>query len=326
MTPPLEAPFVIRVAGLALRVTGDAGLAAVRPAFAAVIDPGAPGTENTPTLEVTEHLDPASRPPWASLAHGSHRSPDGGLVVVRRGPSSVERFCPGPVPGLFLEASPAGLASGDLRSQPAHHALAAWVSGPRRQMVHAGAVARGNRAVLFVGVGGRGKTTTALACAQAGMAFLGDDLCVVEAGDPERGTPATVHGVYASSKLNADTRQRLHAAEWPVLGITPSGKSAIALPPSIRFQRSARLVAIVAVRAGDASIPKPRRVPARATVPLLASTALPIASGSGSPPQWLSTAAALAREVPAFELGLGWDLDRVLAGVTGLLEGNTGAT
>ena len=312
--------FFVQIAGRALRVIGDAGTDAIRPAFGGVIEPVGIEEEALPSLCVSLHPDPASKPGWAALAIGSHRAPDGCLAIIRRGPSSVEQFIPGAEPTLLLEASPAALASGDLRSQPAHHALAAWLSGPRMQMVHAAAVALDGRAALFIGVGGRGKTTTALVCAQAGFGFLGDDLCVVEAGDPARGTPPTVHGVYATSKLNADSRQRLQANDWPVLGITPSGKSAVALPPQITFQRSARLVAIVAVRAGDASLPQPRRLPPRQAIQMLGSTALPIASGSGTPAHWLSTAAALVREVPAFELGLDWELDRVLSAVAGLLK------
>jgi hypothetical protein len=318
-------PFFARIAGRALRVTGDADTDAIRPAFRGVFEP-VELEPALPSLCVNVHPDPASKPEWVSLDIGSHRTRDSSLTIIRRGPSSVEQFIPGAEPRLLLEASPAALASGDLRSQPAHHALAAWLSGPRMQMVHAAAVALNGRAALFIGVGGRGKTTTALVCAQAGFGFLGDDLCVVEAGDPARETSPTVHGVYATSKLNADSRQHLQADDWPVLGITPSGKLAVALPPQITFHRSARLVAIVAVQAGDASVPQPRRLPPRQAIQMLASTALPIASGSGTAAHWLSTAAALARDVPAFELGLDWDLDRVLSAVTGLLKpgGNQG--
>jgi hypothetical protein len=43
-------------------------------------------------------------------------------------------------------------------------------------VVHAGAAARGDDAVLVVGATGAGKTTTVLALALAGWSFLGDDL------------------------------------------------------------------------------------------------------------------------------------------------------
>jgi hypothetical protein len=187
-------------------------------------------------------------------------------------------------------------------------------------MVHAGAVAREGCGVLFIGVGGRGKTTTALACARAGCQFLGDDLCVVEAGAPDGSAPPLVHGVYSTAKLNADSLRRLEAGDWPLLGTTPGGKAAVALPESIEFRRSARLVAIVAVKAGDDGPLLPQRVSPRVAIQLLGSTALPIASGSGSPREWLATASALIREVPVYELALGWDLERVTTAIIGLLR------
>jgi hypothetical protein len=63
------------------------------------------------------------------------------------------------------------------------------------QVVHAAAVAMGGRAVLLAGAGGSGKSTTALACAMAGMAYLGDDYCVVEPG------MNMVHLLYRTAKL-----------------------------------------------------------------------------------------------------------------------------
>ena len=43
-------------------------------------------------------------------------------------------------------------------------------------------------------------------------------------------------------------------------------------------------------------------------------------AGLGVPAEWLSTAAALVREVPAFELGLAWDLDRVTSTVRDIVD------
>lgn len=63
------------------------------------------------------------------------------------------------------------------------------------QMVHAAAVGDGEGAVLVVGQGGSGKSTTALACAAAGLDYLSDDYALV---DPERGV---VHALYGSGKL-----------------------------------------------------------------------------------------------------------------------------
>ena len=319
MTAGVDSSFVVRIAGRRLTVCGGPELAAIRPAFVGIIESAETASPSDPVLRITAAPEPSSQIPWSSLPTGSHRGRDGELAVIRRGPASVEQYRPGADPLLRLDASPAALASGDLRAQPAHHALAAWLSGRTVQMVHAGAVARDGRGVLFVGVGGRGKTTTALACARAGFQYLGDDLCAVEAGDSGQSVPPRIHGVYATAKLTADSQQRLEAGDWPILGITPSGKAAVALPDEVEFTRSARLVAIVAVKAGNDGPLLPRRVSPRTAIQLLGSTALPIASGSGSPRDWLSTASALIREVPAFELALGWDLDRVTSAIRGLL-------
>jgi hypothetical protein len=186
------------------------------------------------------------------------------------------------------------------------------------QLVHAGAVAVDGRGVLIVGVSGRGKSTTVLACAQTGFSFLGDDVCVVEAG-PAGGLPS-VHGIYATAKLNPDSRDRLGVRDWQVLGITPKGKEAVALPPEISFDRTVPLVAIVGVRSDGQSGGEVRRVAAPAAMGLLAATALRMFPGSGAPTRWLRAAASIAREVPAYELGLDWHLERVSAAVRAIVE------
>jgi hypothetical protein len=38
------------------------------------------------------------------------------------------------------------------------------------------------------------------------------------------------------------------------------------------------------------------------------------------PGLWIRAAGAIAREVPAYEMGLEWDLDRVVAGVRSVVE------
>jgi hypothetical protein len=312
----------IEIAGRRLRVFGDKAVAAVGPAFAGIVDRG--GGPVQATLEIETVQDPAGQDPWRDYAIGSHRSSDGALAVIRREPSSVETYVPGGVPGgvprLHLAASTGALASGDLRAQPANRAIASWLASPTVQLAHAAAVALDGCGVLLVGVGGRGKSTTALACAQAGFSFLGDDLCVIEAGCPEHGTPARVHGVYATVKLNRDSQEQLGARDWPFLGVTPKGKSAFALPPAIRFERAVPLVAIVGVRADGQSAGAARRMSAPAAMGLLAATGLQMATGSGTPGQWLSAAAAIAREIPAYELGLTWDLQHVVATVRAIIE------
>jgi hypothetical protein len=68
----------------------------------------------------------------------------------------------------------------------AHHGL---------QFVHGAAVGESAGALLVVGMGGSGKSSTALACAASGMRYLGDDYCLVDCAS------RAVHCLYRSGKL-----------------------------------------------------------------------------------------------------------------------------
>ena len=213
------------MAGRRLTISGDERSRSIQPAFASVepleLEQWCRFAENC------EAPDPAGMPAWRDLAAGIYRGPDGALVAVQRDPSSVQYFLAGTPHRLELIASPAALESGDLRAHPASYAIASWIASPTLRMVHAGAVALGGRGVLFVGVGGRGKTTTALACARDGFSFMADDLCIVEAATRQPVRPPLVHGMFATAKLNADSRMRLDARNWTELGTTPKGKTAV---------------------------------------------------------------------------------------------------
>ena len=59
-----------------------------------------------------------------------------------------------------------------------HWSLAA---PPRRLLVHAAAVGGASRGALLIGAGGSGKSTTAVACVEAGMRAAGDDYVLLDA-------------------------------------------------------------------------------------------------------------------------------------------------
>lgn len=63
------------------------------------------------------------------------------------------------------------------------------------QLVHGAAVGDDRGALLVVGRGGSGKSSTALAAAACGLRYLGDDYCLV---DP---SALAVHAIYATGKL-----------------------------------------------------------------------------------------------------------------------------
>jgi hypothetical protein len=78
---------------------------------------------------------------------------------------------------------------------PFRFALHRWFASRGSQYIHAAAVGDARGAVLLVGAGGSGKSTTSMLCAAAGMHFAGDDYCLA---DPGQGW---VHSLYGTGKL-----------------------------------------------------------------------------------------------------------------------------
>jgi hypothetical protein len=71
-----------------------------------------------------------------------------------------------------------------------------WALWPEAQLVHAAAVATDDGVALLSGPSGSGKSSTAVACALAGMGYLGDDHCAVTPG-----SPFTAHLLHLSARL-----------------------------------------------------------------------------------------------------------------------------
>ncbi|MGH9125089.1 MAG: hypothetical protein ACRDZ8_10245 [Acidimicrobiales bacterium] len=98
---------------------------------------------------------------------------------------------------LFYVADGARLPSWHDRA-PFRPFLSLWADDHGLALLHGAAVAEAGIGLVFAGVSGAGKSTTALRCALAGMDFLGDDACLV---DP---ATATVHSVYGRAKVLPD--------------------------------------------------------------------------------------------------------------------------
>lgn len=312
-----QTQFVATIAGRRLAIEGDEAAARLRPAFARLEDPCADGAEATLTIRTS--ADPARSALFDGLTTGFNRGADGSLIVIEDSPPVVETWRPGAHPRLTLDISPQALDSGDRLAQPAHVAIGAWTGANGEYWMHAAGLALGDRGVLLLGAGGRGKTTTALACAARGLSFLGDDLCIAA---PDRSGHARhmIHGVYATAKLNADSLARLGVADWRVLGMTPKGKTVVALPPEIGFARSCRLVACIGVEQDGG--PYDLRLLSRTeALRRLAQGSTPGIGAFGPSGAWLSGLSLLARDVPIYSLGLGWDFSRLADIVSRLCAG-----
>lgn len=256
------------------------------------------------------HLD--SRVPPGLDVSEHHRSGDAHVWVVPE-PRHLQRFTAGPAPHAGLVADATSVIDGTVRARPAIHAIATWAAGRGVMPVHAAAVARDGRALLLIGRGGRGKTTTALTLAARGWRLIADDLCFLEttAAGP------VIHGLYATAVLTPPVVERLGADSWEQLGRTHVGKVAVRLPSARPMVGSAVLRAVVTVSHGDGDPYRLDPLPLPAAHTAWQEAFAPALQTHGPTPGWLAAYANATRTLPVTRLTLGWDgarLDEVLTG------------
>jgi hypothetical protein len=304
--------YRVNVAGRSLEVTGDGAIERFRPAFSRLEVVGCAPADAVLAVETVPHPSAVA----GALVIGLNRLADGSFAVLRTVPPMIEGFRPGVaplfgVPRLELIVSPDALAAGDVLAQPAQVSIAAWLATQGSFLMHAAGVAIDGRGLLLVGAGGRGKTTTALAAAQRGFSYLGDDLCIVSPDASGRGRHL-LQGLYATAKLNPDTRERLGLTAWPVLGATPKGKAVVLLPPGISFAPSVPLAAIVHVGPSGQAGPHMTRLNWSEAVRQLGTASGPMLTASRPSGGWFEAMTTLARDVPVLSLAIDWDLDHAV--------------
>ncbi|WP_338605184.1 hypothetical protein [Desulfoferula mesophila] len=79
---------------------------------------------------------------------------------------------------------------------PMRSILSWWTASQGYQFAHGGAVGVDGKSVLIVGKGGSGKSTTCLACLNAGLQYLGDDYTLIDTREEPR-----VFSLYNTAKL-----------------------------------------------------------------------------------------------------------------------------
>jgi hypothetical protein len=196
--------------------------------------------------------------------------------------------------------------------------LHVWMRAHGRIFLHGASVAVGGESILLAGMGGSGKSTTALLCALKGWQYLGDDYCLASV----EGRPRT-HSLYNSAKLSPDQWNRFarwtespHAVKDP-----QSGKAIVflAYDPSVRVIPEARLRAIVLPAVGGAARTTLARESAVAAWKAMAPSTVLQLPGAGA--QDLAAIGGLARSVPCFRLSLGNDWESIPAVVAESLGG-----
>jgi hypothetical protein len=204
------------------------------------------------------------------------------------------------------------------RATPFRRILHWWAADHGLQLVHAAAVGHAAGGVLLVGRSGSGKSTTALACLEAGIGFAGDDYCLLAPGDPPR-----VYGLYLSGKAD-DRAATLLPGLREAFALSPlriDGKSVVFAdqirPDGVCPGFPLRGIVVPRVTEGSSSHLSPLR-PADALRALAPSTLLQM---PGNRAGGLERLAAIVRHLPAWELALGSDPATAAATIRALLDG-----
>jgi hypothetical protein len=187
-----------------------------------------------------------------------------------------------------------------------------------RQLVHGAAVGSEEGAILITGRGGIGKSTTALACLEAGMQYLGDDYVVVRL-DPE----PRVYRLYCAAKLTAEQLER-----FPDLAtlvgpgdFLEDGKALIVLPEDLRKQIPPSLPLRALVTPSFSGTEETSFGPAN---PVDLQQAAAITTMSQLPhagPRTHTFFERMAHTVPVGRLRLGTAIDRISAAIESFVRG-----
>jgi hypothetical protein len=290
---------------LCLRFAGPALVPAILPALAH--HPSA--LEGDPDLEV-ELWDSASTGvpmppfPWAPsdvVARGEVRDFSGSRVRMLLDPSySLTVWDETTCCGVF--GTPAvGRVQWYERAAPLRALLHWSLAGPARHLVHSGAIGDERGGVLVAGPGGSGKTTTTLACVEAGMGYAGDDYVLIDL-EPR----PTAIALYGTAKIDDEGLARLpEIAKVPSTVDAQDGRKTVLDLGSHRPEVMQRKIPISAVLLPRIASGRTRLCRATAAEALRALAPSTILQHSHKSAGGFAVMAALVRRVPSFTLHLG---------------------
>lgn len=314
-----------RIAGytVRLRFAGGALEPLLTPALAhlAVADDAPPDL----TLHLWDGASTGSTPPrpWrnADLALRGELprfSNDAILTAVQTDVNAVSILDQNRSSGFYWIDSPASLRAYE-RAAPLKVLLHWWLRARGLTLIHAGAVGTADGAVLFVGKTGAGKSTTTLACLNAGLRYLADDRCLLAL------TPTPqVACIYNSAKVHLAQMERFPnllaavnnrhetATEKALLYLQDVAPAQIAPALPIR----ALLLAKIAGTTTTTLAPVSRMAVLRDFV---TST---LVYQPGATHAETHTMTELVRRIPCYQLNLGTDLAGIAPVVIGAIAGS----
>ena len=191
-----------------------------------------------------------------------------------------------------------------------------WMEANGGQLVHAAAMGAGGKALLLVGKGGLGKSSTSLTCLDQGLEFLGDDYVIVRA-DP---TP-TVHSLYATAKINRWDIEKfaMFQPHMNKLDVPEDEKGVVFLHPHFRSQiRLEMPIAAIAVprvmNTGETTFVRESDPVIHQAASFTTMSQLPY---SGDHTHQLFT--ALCNKLPGYRIELGREPEGIASAITDFL-------
>lgn len=226
--------------------------------------------------------------------------------VYRLGPTNILSFLDSETStALYWMQNAADLPYWEIGS-PLQTILNWWSAGLGLQYVHAAGVGSAEAGLLLTGPGGSGKSTTALACLEAGMGYLGDDYCMVSESE--------VFSLYTTAKLvgEADFERFPRLRGWVENAHRgPEDKALLNLarhrPQSLL--RRAPLKAVVVPRVHGPGSSRLRQV--RGAEALLALAPTTLFQLAGSQQVGMSRMRKLLAQLPCYVLELGPHLSEI---------------
>jgi len=316
--------FRLGIAGRIVRLdfAGEALAAMIAPVFAHLADPQ-PAREANLVLRVWDWGEtgvPLPPRPWTpeqegvqgrvALADGYAALVDGGGVQIwlldRAGGRGIVWF----------------RAASDMpyweRIHPLRQFLEAWGNALGMQMMHAGAVAfDAAPGALLIGAGGSGKSTTVLACLEAGARTAGDDYVLVDAGGVGR-KPAA-HSLYGTMRLYESHVRRFpslmpeHDSVAPGHDGTPKLTAYVSRRRPDRFAETLPIAAVLMPRVGSGAASRVVRESGGAALFALAPNSLKQLDPTSRAA--FQRMALLCKSVPCWRLELGTEIAGIAAAV-----------
>lgn len=202
------------------------------------------------------------------------------------------------------------------RACPLRALLTWWFAPQGLLLAHGAAVGSEDGAVVLVGRGGSGKSTTSLACLADGLGFLGDDYVLIDS------RAALVWSTYGSAKLAPEHLDRYPDLLCPdaPLPLDPPDAKAVGWP--LRDRPTARVLS-APIRAfvvpSVVGGPICELVSQSASRALMALAPLTMFQTPGDQRVAFELASAVVRAVPSLELRLGDDMSTAAAALAGFL-------